>query len=137
MTMLIKNFSFLAIVTVIAVVAIVGVAIIDSSVGLHTLVLTGDIDLVLIAFVCSLLISIIIVNKKSKEERVPSTTFESFVGVGVSMLAVILYGVVEGGLLDGGLESAYLVAFLTVSVVFFATYVVTEYLCSKKARIRF
>jgi hypothetical protein len=128
MSFFLRNLFLVSMLFVTVIASFIGVVLIDGWVGLHTIVFVGDVDLVLSAFVCSLLISIIVIKKRPVLKIRLSDFLSDFVGVYMCIATVLIYGIAEGSLFERGLFSAYLLAFLSVSVVFVITNVVARLL---------
>ena len=136
MSFFLRNLFFVSMLFVTVIASFIGVVLIDGWVGLHTIVFVGDVDLVLSAFVCSLLISIIVIKKRPVLEMGLSDFLCDFIGVYMCMATVLIYGVAEGSLFQGGLFSAYLGAFLAVSIVFIITTVAVRLLRLRRLGFR-
>jgi cytochrome bd-type quinol oxidase subunit 2 len=110
---------FAAVVT--SLVALIGVALIESSVGLHTLVRAGDIDLGLLSLVVGFLLTYFVMSRGGNLDPSIRAHFKNCWLLYLVGLMVITYSLLSGSLLQAGILSAYMVTFVVAIIVVIVT----------------
>lgn len=106
---------FAAVVT--SVVSLIGVALIESSVGLHTLVRAGDIDLGLLSVVVGFLLTHFVMSRDDDLDLSMLSHFKNCWLLYLVGFLVIAYAGLSGSLLQAGILSAYVVTFAVAIIV--------------------
>jgi hypothetical protein len=111
---------FAAVVT--SLVSLIGVALIESSVGLHTLVRAGDIDLGLLSVVVGFLLTHYVMSRGDNLELSTRSHFKNCWLLYLVVFLVIVYASLSGSLLQAGIISAYVVTFVVATIVVIVTH---------------
>lgn len=110
---------FAAVVT--SIVSLIGVALIESSVGLQTLVRAGDIDLGLLNVVVGFSFTYFVMIRRGNVDRSIGSHFKNCWLLYLVGFLVIAYAGLSGSLLQAGILSAYVVTFIVAIIVVIVT----------------
>jgi cytochrome bd-type quinol oxidase subunit 2 len=110
---------FAAVVT--SLVSLIGVALIESSVGLHTLVRAGDIDLVLLSVVVGFLLTYFVMSRGDNLELSTRSHFKNCWLLYLVVFLAITYAELSDSLFQARILSAYVVTFVVAIIAVIVT----------------
>ncbi len=110
---------FAAVVT--ALVSLIGVAFIESSIGLHTLVRAGDIDLGLLSVVVGFSLTYFVMRRGGNMDPSIGSHFKNFLLLYLVVFLVIVYAGLSDSLFQAGILSVYVVTFVVAIIVVIVT----------------
>lgn len=110
---------FAALVT--SLLSLTGVALIENSIGLHTFVRAGDIDLGLLCVVVGFLLTHYVMSRSGDLDFSIRSHFKNCWLLYLVVFLVIVYASLSGFLLQAGILNAYVVTFVVAIIVVIVT----------------